>query len=339
MRRVEDERPRLRAAEPAVEADQLLERAALVERRVVEAADHDVGDVREAVGAQQVLRRALGENGGERILALDAALVELVGAVAGRARPRRARPSARAASRCAGARAARGSGSGGAASISSSVSRCVGLHQVDRARGCRSRARRRRGRRRRSWRASSSLRPVASSTAWPTIACCSSPPAYAGDRGRGQRALDELVEPVAVALLERRALGLAVVGEDDDLVRARRVAARALDAPELLVELAQRLERVGALEAGVVGDLVVAGEGRVDRGPPAHHVGEHAEDDQVADERRTSPRAGTGRCRRDARAGARRGASARRRGPLEHDLPQEEHQRRVTLKPLARNAR
>ena len=50
-----------------------------------------------------------------------------------------------------------------------------------------------------------------------------------------------------MALLERRALSLAVVGEHDDLVRARRVAAGALDAAELLVELAQGLERVRAL--------------------------------------------------------------------------------------------
>ena len=80
-----------------------------------------------------------------------------------------------------------------------------------------------------------------------------------------ERALDELVEPVAVSLLERRALRLAVVGEHDDLVRARREPAGVLDPAELLVELAQRLERVGALEPGVVRDLVVARERRVDR--------------------------------------------------------------------------
>ena len=61
VRRVEDERPRLQAADTAVEGDQLLEGAALVEVGVVEAADHDVGDVLEAVGAQQVAG-ALGEN-------------------------------------------------------------------------------------------------------------------------------------------------------------------------------------------------------------------------------------------------------------------------------------
>ena len=48
---------------------------------VVEAADHDVGDVREAVGAQQVPRRARREVR-ERVLALDAAVVEVARAVA-----------------------------------------------------------------------------------------------------------------------------------------------------------------------------------------------------------------------------------------------------------------
>ena len=51
---VEDERAGLQAADAAVEADEFLEGAALVEVGVVEAADHDVGDVLEAVGAQQV---------------------------------------------------------------------------------------------------------------------------------------------------------------------------------------------------------------------------------------------------------------------------------------------
>ena len=57
MLRVEDERSRLEPADAAVERDQLLEGAALVEIRVVEAPDHDVGDVREAVRPEQMLRR------------------------------------------------------------------------------------------------------------------------------------------------------------------------------------------------------------------------------------------------------------------------------------------
>ena len=79
VRRVEDERARLHAADPAVEADQLLEGAALLELGVVEAAHHDVGDVREPVGAQQVRGRG-GRERRERILALDAPVGEVVGA-------------------------------------------------------------------------------------------------------------------------------------------------------------------------------------------------------------------------------------------------------------------
>ncbi len=73
--RVEQERAGLRAAEPAVEGDELLERAALVEGGVVEAAHHDVGHVREAVRAQQVARRGGGERR-QRILALDVVVLE-----------------------------------------------------------------------------------------------------------------------------------------------------------------------------------------------------------------------------------------------------------------------
>ena len=55
--RVQEERSRLQAAEASVEADQLFEGAAFLELGVIEAADHDVGDVGEAVGAQQVYGR------------------------------------------------------------------------------------------------------------------------------------------------------------------------------------------------------------------------------------------------------------------------------------------
>ena len=152
----------------------------------------------------------------------------------------------------------------------------------------------------------------------------------AGDRGDVElleRALDEILQGVAVALLERGALRLAVVGEDDDLVRPGRVPPRALDAPELLVELAQRLEGVGALEPGVVGDLVVAREGRVDGGAPAHHVGQDAEHDQVAHDHAHRP----AQQRVDPAAVAARldvaAAGADRRGPLQQDLPDEQHER------------
>src|SRR3954452_13208310 len=88
-----------------------------------------------------------------------------------------------------------------------------------------------------------------------------------GHRSVLERALDELVEAVSVPLLERRALRLTVVREDDDLVRPRRVTPGARDAAELLVELPQRLERVRALEPRMVCDLVVARERRIDDGP------------------------------------------------------------------------
>jgi hypothetical protein len=97
-----------------------------------------------------------------------------------------------------------------------------------------------------------------------------------------ERPGDELVQAVAVALLERRSLRLPVVGQDHDLVGPRCVPARPGDAPELMVQLAQRLERVGTLEAGVVRDLVVARERCVDGGSATHHVGQHRLNDQIA---------------------------------------------------------
>src|SRR4029453_2880371 len=63
------------------------------------------------------------------------------------------------------------------------------------------------------------------------------PPGVLGPRAVLERALDELVEPVAVPLLERRALGLAVFGEHAEGVRAGGIAPGAADAPDLLVEL------------------------------------------------------------------------------------------------------
>ncbi len=99
-----------------------------------------------------------------------------------------------------------------------------------------------------------------------------------------QVALDQLVQAVAVALLERGALRLAVVGEHDDLVGTRGILASARDPAELLVDLAQHLHRVGALEPGMVGDLVVAGEARVDSRDAVHHVADDAVDREVPDE-------------------------------------------------------
>ena len=154
------------------------------------------------------------------------------------------------------------------------------------------------------------------------------------DVGSLDRALDELVQPVAIALLERGALGLAVVGEDDDLVRPRRVPARAVDSRELLVELAERLHRVRALETAVVRDLVVAGERRVDRRAAAHQVGQDAVDDQIADDH---AHRGTHERVRTAAVAARTHVAARslQRGrPLEDELPEEEHERACDVEPV-----
>jgi hypothetical protein len=60
--------------------------------------------------------------------------------------------------------------------------------------------------------------------------------------------VDEVGEAVAVALQERGPLRLTVVGEHHDLVGPRRVGAGAVEPGELVVELAQRLHRVGARE-------------------------------------------------------------------------------------------
>ena len=143
-------------------------------------------------------------------------------------------------------------------------------------------------------------------------------------RPRLDRAANEVVEPVPVALLERRALGLPVIGEDDDLVRARSVSAGARDPAELLVELAERLERVVPLETGVVRDLVVAEKRRVDGRTAAKHVRDHREDDQVAEDdahRRAQERIGSA----PVSARLHVAPSLAGRGPeLEHDLTHEE---------------
>ena len=76
---MEDEGSRLRSPEPAVEADQLLEGTALLQVGVVEATDHHVGHVLEAVGPPQVLGGGRRERR-ERIPTLDPALVEVVDA-------------------------------------------------------------------------------------------------------------------------------------------------------------------------------------------------------------------------------------------------------------------
>ena len=72
--RVEDEQAVSGASDATVEGDELLERTALVELGVVEASDHDVAGVLEAVGARRMLRCVRREVR-ERVIALDPALL------------------------------------------------------------------------------------------------------------------------------------------------------------------------------------------------------------------------------------------------------------------------
>src|SRR5437879_9318389 len=84
---MEDERPCLGSAEAAVEGDQLLERAALVEIRVIEAVDQDVGGLRESVRTEEMPRRVR-RVGRKRVLPLDPAVFERMNPP----RPERERP-------------------------------------------------------------------------------------------------------------------------------------------------------------------------------------------------------------------------------------------------------
>ena len=148
-----------------------------------------------------------------------------------------------------------------------------------------------------------------------------------GDLTAGQRSLHQLVEAVSVSLFEGRALCLSVIGEHDDLVRAAGVSSGPLDAPELLVELAERLHRVGPLEPGVVRHLVVARKRGVDGGPAEHHVGEHAVGDQVPHDnahRRPQQRIDASAVPPRAHVASR---GPDRRGDLEQNLPAEQDER------------
>src|SRR5688572_1736406 len=71
--RVEQKRERLRAAHSAVGSNELLEGGHLVRVLPVGAVDHDVGAVREAVGAPHVAR-GVGPEGGQWILSIHALL-------------------------------------------------------------------------------------------------------------------------------------------------------------------------------------------------------------------------------------------------------------------------
>ncbi len=87
------------------------------------------------------------------------------------------------------------------------------------------------------------------------------------------------------------------------MVVARRQRGGPVQPADLLVDAAQHLQRVEPLDAGVVGDLVVAEEVGVDHGPAGQHVLEQGGGDDVAgDDRRPRPREGVDAAAGDARA-------------------------------------
>ena len=75
-----------------------------------------------------------------------------------------------------------------------------------------------------------------------------------------------------VALLERRSLRLAVIGEDDEAVGPGCVLGRPGEARERLVDLRKLPQRLRPFDPGVMGDLVVAEKHRVDRRPAAVEI-------------------------------------------------------------------
>ena len=83
-------------------------------------------------------------------------------------------------------------------------------------------------------------------------------------RAAGHEVADHLAEALVVALLERRAQALAVVGEDDEVVGTGSVLRGLPDRREGAVDAVERLERLDALRAAVVRELVVVGEVGVD---------------------------------------------------------------------------
>ena len=112
----------------------------------------------------------------------------------------------------------------------------------------------------------------------------------AGGRGRILVCLHQrqhhLLERAARSLQERRPLTLAVVADQDDVVRARRSTRRRelLQAFQHRVEPSQGVHRLGSDDARVVRDLVVVDEVDVDRLGPRHHRLDDQCDVEVAQE-------------------------------------------------------
>ena len=135
--------------------------------------------------------------------------------------------------------------------------------------------------------------------------------------------MHQLLERDVVALPERPPLRLAMVGEHDEVVRARRLKHGALQPLELRVEQVEHGEGIRLGDAGMVGDLVVADEGRVRDRHALDDVREQRRDVEVAHRHRD----GGARERVDAAAGhvlLAALALAARRPPLQQHVPKEQ---------------
>ena len=303
---MEDERLGLRPAEAAVRPDELLERRDLAERRVVLADQQQVRRVLHLVLAPHAQQGVRPERR-HRVLALDLAVVEVDDpVVADDHRPsitrldQQHRDARMGGQRRDQARDAR-------SSSSSSVSRwSLPVNQIrPRLPGPDDRDRRRvRGRR----------HVVLLDVDHPVLGRAPGErrprhrrPDALGPRDLGQERVDEraalgggrrldhrraaahqvedhLAQALAVALLERGAQALAVVRQDDELVRPRRVGGGLLERREGAVDAVERLERLHALGPAVVGELVVVGEVGVDHVGAAVHLVDDQRDVDVAEQ-------------------------------------------------------
>ena len=91
-------------------------------------------------------------------------------------------------------------------------------------------------------------------------------------RAPAHQAPDVLAEADAVALEERLAEALPVIGQDDELVGPRRLVGRLDERRDRPVDAVERLERLDPLGPAVMGQLVVVGEVGVDDVGAAVHL-------------------------------------------------------------------
>ncbi len=92
-------------------------------------------------------------------------------------------------------------------------------------------------------------------------------------RAAGQMLLDELLQIHGIALFERGAKRLTMVRENHKFVGSPGlVSNHPTDVRNHVVELTQRLERVGRPGTGMMGHFVVAGPGHIDRRAAADNV-------------------------------------------------------------------